>query len=163
MTLARLVPLLLLLASAAVLAAAWGLQLFDGLQPCELCLDQRWPYYVVTAAALLALLAGRRGVAVALLSLSALAFLAGAGLALYHVGVEHHWIAGPTACTGGGGPAASIEELRRRLLAQQLVQCDQVQWSLFGLSLAGWNAVVSLALALCCLAALRRPEMRSRA
>lgn len=160
MTETRLVPLLLLLVSAAVLAAAWGLQLFDGLQPCELCLDQRWPYYAVMAAAFLALIAGRRGVAAALLSLSALAFLAGTGLALYHVGVEQHWIAGPAACTSGG-PAASIEELRQRLLAQQVVQCDEVQWSLFGLSLAGWNAVVSLALACCCLAALRRPEARS--
>lgn len=158
---ARLVPLLLLLVSAAVVGVTWGFQLIGGLAPCELCLYQRWPYYAVIAAAALALLAGRRGVTAALLGLAALAFLAGAGLALYHVGVEQHWIAGPAACTSSGGPARSIEEFRRRLLAQQVVQCDQVQWSLFGLSLAGWNVVASLALALCCVIALRRPEMRS--
>jgi disulfide bond formation protein DsbB len=157
----RLLPLLLLLASAAVLAIALAFQLIGGLQPCELCLDQRWPYYAVIAFAAPAFVAGRRGAAVAFLWLAALAFLAGAGLAFYHVGVEQHWIAGPTACTSSGGPAASIEEFRRRLLAQQVVQCDEVQWSLFGLSLAGWNVVVSLALALFCLLALRRPELRS--
>ncbi|MGO8917650.1 MAG: disulfide bond formation protein B [Stellaceae bacterium] len=161
MTPARFVPLLLLLASAAVVGGAWGFQLIGGLQPCELCLYQRWPYYAVMAAAALALVAGRRGVTLALLGLAALAFLAGTGLALYHVGVEQHWVAGPATCTSSFGPAGSIEELRRRLLAQQVVQCDQVQWSLFGLSLAGWNVVVSLALALCCLVALRRPEVRS--
>ena len=158
---ARLVPLLLLLVSAAVVDITWGFQLIGGLEPCELCLYQRWPYYAVMAAAALALLAGRRGVTMAFLWLSALVFLAGAGLALYHVGVEQHWIAGPTACTGSGGPVAGIEEFRRRLLAQQVVQCDEVQWSLFGVSLAGWNVVASLALALCCVVALRRPEVRS--
>ena len=163
MTRARLLPLLLLLASAAVVGGAWGFQLIGGLEPCELCLYQRWPYYAVIAASALALVLGRRGVTRALLALAALAFLAGAGLAAYHVGVEQHWIAGPTACTSSGAPAGSIEELRRRLLAQPVVECDQVQWSLLGVSLAGWNVAASLALALGCLVALRRPEGRSLA
>lgn len=159
MTQARFVPLLLLLASAAVLAGAWGFQLIGGIVPCELCLFERGPYYGIAAAALIALLIGRHSTTVALLWLAALVFIAGTGLALYHVGVEQHWIAGPTACTGAGGPAASIEELRRRLLAAPVVQCDQVQWSLFGVSLAGWNAAISLALAGCCVAGLRRPAL----
>jgi disulfide bond formation protein DsbB len=162
MPLSRLVPLLLLVASAAVVGAAWASQLLGGLQPCELCLYQRWPYYAVIAAALTALVAGRRDTTAALLALAALLFLAGAALAFYHVGVEQHWFAGPTACTGLGD-AGSMEEFRRRLLAQQPVQCDQPQWALFGVSLAGWNVLASLALMLFCLWALRRPDLRSRA
>jgi disulfide bond formation protein DsbB len=162
MTSARLFPLLLLIAAAAVIAGAWGFQIIGGLAPCELCLYERWPYYAVIAAALVAFIAGRRGLTRAFLALAMLVFLAGAGLALYHVGVEQHWIAGPSACTGAG-PAGSIEELRRRLLAQQVVQCDEVQWSLFGLSLAAWNAVISLALAIAAAAMLRsRARRRSR-
>ena len=157
----RSLVLLLLLASAAVLGAAWGFQLIGGLSPCELCLYERWPYYAVLALTLVAVLAGRVDVSRAVLALSALIFLAGTGLALYHVGVEQHWIAGPTACTSSGGPADSIEALRRRLLAQQVVQCDEVQWSLFGVSLAGWNAVASLLLTLASLAALGRARRRA--
>jgi disulfide bond formation protein DsbB len=161
MTQPRLAPLLLLIAAAAVVGGAWGFQVIGSLAPCELCLYERWPYYAVIAAALVALVAGRRDATQALLVFSALVFLAGAGLGLYHVGVEQHWIAGPTACTGGA-PAGSVEELRRRLLGQQVVQCDEVQWSLFGLSLAAWNAVISLALALAAFAALRRSGSRRR-
>jgi disulfide bond formation protein DsbB len=158
MTQPRLAPLLLLIAAAAVVSGAWGFELLGGLAPCELCLYERWPYYAVIAVALLALVAGQRGTTQALLTFAALVFLAGAGLGLYHVGVEQHWIAGPSACTGTGA-ANSIEELRRRLLAQQVVQCDEVQWSLFGLSLAAWNALISLGLALASLAALRHPAL----
>jgi disulfide bond formation protein DsbB len=161
MTAPRLAPLLLLIAAAAVVGGAWGFQIIGGLAPCELCLFERWPYYAVIAAALAALLAGRRGATRAFLLFAALLFLAGAGLALYHVGVEQHWIAGPSACTGAG-PADSIEALRRRLLAQQVVQCDEVQWSLFGLSLAAWNALISLALTIAAAAALSATAGRRR-
>ncbi len=150
----RRFPLLLLAASIAVVGAAWASQLWGGLQPCELCLYERWPYYAVIAASALALLAGKRRVTTTALAFAALVFLAGAGLAFYHVGVEQHWFAGPSACTGGG-PANSIEELRRRLLAQQPVACDQPQWSLFGVTLAGWNLLASLLLAAGALWALR--------
>lgn len=156
MTRARRFPLLLLLASAAVVGGAWISEIWGRLQPCELCLYERWPYYAVLALSALALLAGRRGVTAAVLALAALIFLAGAALAFYHVGVEHHWFAGPSACTGGGA-ADSVEALRRRLLAQQPVACDQPQWALFGITLAGFNLLASLALALFCLWARRRP------
>jgi disulfide bond formation protein DsbB len=152
---ARRLPLLLFAACALVLAAAWGSQLWGKLLPCELCLYERWPYYAVLALGGVALLAGRRPVSAAALTLAALAFIAGTALAFYHVGVEHHWFAGPSACTGGG-PASSIEELRRRLLSQQPVACDQPQWALYGVTLAGLNLIASLALALFSLWALRR-------
>jgi disulfide bond formation protein DsbB len=150
MTAARILPLLLLIASAAIVGGAWAFQLWGGLFPCELCLYQRWPYYVVIALSLVALLAGRVSIAALLLMLAALAFLIGAGLAFYHVGVEQHWFAGPSACTGAAA-AGSLEDFRRRLLAQQPVACDAPQWSLFGVTLAGWNLVASLLLVAFCL------------
>ena len=156
----RGLPLLLFAASAAILAAAWASQIWGGLIPCELCLYERWPYYAVLTLSLAALLAGRRATTRAALALAALVFLAGAALAFYHVGVEHHWVAGPDACTSRGGPAASAEELRRRLLAQQPVMCDQPQWTLFGVTLAGWNFLASLLLAAGSVWAWRRPLLR---
>jgi disulfide bond formation protein DsbB len=154
MTAARRLPLLLLIASLAIVGGAWAFQLWGGLAPCELCLYQRWPYYAVIAGSVVALVPGRGSVTGALLWLAAITFVIGAGLAFYHVGVEQHWFAGPSACTGAG-PAASAADLERRLLAQQPVACDQPQWSLFGVTLAGWNLVASLVLAVLCLWARR--------
>ena len=160
MTSPRLVPLLLLLAGAAVAGGALLFQYVGGLAPCELCLYQRWPYYAAIVLALLALAAGDRRATLAVAALCALLFLAGAALAFYHLGVEQHWFAGPSACTGAPAGAESFEDFKRRLLAQQPVACDQPQWTLFGVSLAGWNLLASLALALFCIAAvaaLREP------
>jgi disulfide bond formation protein DsbB len=156
MTAVRLAPLLILLVSAAVVGGALFSQYVGGLQPCELCLYQRWPYYAVIVVTLVATIAGNRGLTMTVLVLAAAAFLVGAGLAFYHVGVEQHWFAGPTACTGGGAAGDSLEDFRRRLLAQQPVSCDQPQWTLFGVSLAGWNLLASLGLVALCGAALHR-------
>jgi disulfide bond formation protein DsbB len=155
MTDARLAPLLVLLASAAVVGGALLSQYVGGLQPCELCLYQRWPYYGVILVTLAAAAVGDRRLSALALGLSALAFVIGAGLAFYHVGVEQHWFAGPSACTGGA-TGDSLEEVRRRLLAQQPVACDQPQWTLIGVSLAGWNLLASLGLVALCIGALRR-------
>ena len=88
--------------------------------------------------------------------LLALTFLASTALGFYHVGVEQHWFAGPTACTASGGGASSIDALRAQLLGKQPVMCDQVQWSLLGISMAGWNFLASLALAGFCAMTARR-------
>jgi disulfide bond formation protein DsbB len=143
---ARLFPLLLLLAGAAVVGGALLFQYVGGVQPCELCLYQRWPYYGVIVLAVLALVAGDRRVSLAILALAALAFLAGAALAFYHVGVEQHWFAGPSACSGAQITGASVADLKAQLLARPPVRCDEVAWSLFGVSLAGWNLLASIAL-----------------
>ena len=84
-----------------------------------------------------------------------MAFLVGAGLALYHVGVAQQLIAGPRACSAAPGEATTIEALRAQLLARPVVRCDEVPWSLFGVSLAGYNASLSLALAAAALWATR--------
>jgi disulfide bond formation protein DsbB len=159
----RLFMRLILLGSVAVIGGAWLFQLVGGLAPCELCLYERWPdYAAIPVAAALCLpratrrVGGRLGAAVLLIL-----FIASSALAFYHVGVEQHWFAGPTACTGGGGPAPrSIEELQKQLLGQQPVQCDQPQWSLFGVTLAGANLLASLVLAALSLVALRRAAGR---
>lgn len=159
----RAAPLVILLASAAVVGGALLFQYVGGLQPCELCLYERWPYYAMIVLSALAL-AARRPVASAWVTgIAALAFLLGAGLAFYHVGVEQHWFAGPTACTGASPGTGSIEDFRKQLMAQQPVRCDEPQWALLGVSLAGWNLLASLALVVFCLLALRSPALKRRA
>jgi disulfide bond formation protein DsbB len=146
MTAPRVALAVALVASIAAIASALLFQYVGGLQPCELCLAERWPYYVAIPVTAAALATGARGMPW-WLGLVTLIFLASAGLGAYHVGVEQHWIAGPTACTGGGTAGAkSIEDLQKLLLQQQPVRCDEIQWSLFSVSLAGWNLVISLML-----------------
>jgi disulfide bond formation protein DsbB len=152
---ARLLPLLILVASAAVVGGALGFQYVGWVQPCELCLYQRWPYYGVIAAAVIAVIAGDHRVTLGILGLAALAFLANVGLAFYHVGVEQHWFAGPSACSGAPIAGASVADMKAQLLARPPVRCDEVQWSLFGVSLAGWNLLASLALAAAAAAGVR--------
>jgi len=140
---------LILMVSIAILATVFTAQYGFGLRPCELCLFQRVPYGVVIFLALLGLglrLDAKK--AALLLGLCTLAFAVGAGLGLYHTGVEQHWWAGPTACTGGLGTVHSVEDLAALLSKPiNIPQCDKVAWSLFGISMAGYNLLASLALA----------------
>lgn len=139
---------LVLVASVAVIGAALLSQYWGGLRPCELCLYERWPYDAVIALALVALIVGRPGVSRAALALAALIFVASAVLAFYHIGVEQHWFAGPTACTGGTLDTSSVEALRRQLLATPVVRCDEIQWAVFGINpLTSGNLAASIILA----------------
>ena len=140
-----------LLVSAAVLGTALASQYWGGLAPCELCLYQRGPWAIAIVAALVALLAGGPRALPWLALLFCVVFACGALLACYHVGVEHHWITGPTSCTTtGGGGAANVEELKRQILGTAPVMCDRVAFSLFGISMAGWNAIASIMMAGIC-------------
>ena len=130
------------LGSLALLLGAFGFQYIGGLAPCHLCLLQRWPHAVAVALGLLILAAPRRWLA----GLAALTVLVGAGIAVYHVGVERAWWAGPVACTAPEPGAQSSGELLDQILATPVVLCDQVAWSLWGISMAGWNAILSLGL-----------------
>jgi disulfide bond formation protein DsbB len=145
-----------LAASVAVLGAALLSQYWGGLAPCELCLLERWPWWVAIAIAAVSYLTGDRLAPQIPALLLAIVFLVGAGLGFYHVGVEQHWFAGPTACTAGGAAATSVDALRAQLVGKQPVMCDEVQWSLFGVSLAGWNMIASAVLAAACVEAARR-------
>lgn len=142
------------------LAMALVGQYVFGLAPCILCLYQRVPYAVVAGIALLGLAlplstsARRR-----LVAASGIAFLFGAAIAFYHVGVEEHWWSAITGCAGTPMTEITIDQLQSRLWEPQKA-CDQVDWRLFGLSLAGWNGIASLMLATGCF--LRTARLGSR-
>ena len=149
-----------LMASAAVLGTALLSQYWGGLRPCELCLLQRWPWDAAIAIALVALLAGARPALPWVALILAGVFALSVAFAFYHVGVEQHWFAGPSACTVSSGGAMTLEEMKRQILGTAPVLCDQVQWSLLGVSLAGWNLVASLGMAAVCFSVFvrtRRP------
>ncbi len=157
----RLVPALIFVASLGILILALGSEHIGGLRPCVLCHYQRAAYAAAAmlSGCALALAIGERpqpGWSRLLVGLCALAFLIGAGVAFNHVGVEQHWWLGVEGCTvPAPGSAATVEELRARLMAAPLVPCDKIQWSLFGLSLAAYNVIGSLALAAATLYGLR--------
>ena len=134
--------LLLALASSAILLGALALQYVGGLPPCPLCIWQRWPYVALVALGV----AGWRWYPRAMLGVATLVLLASAGLAAYHVGIEQGWWALPAGCVAGAG-ADSVEDLKR-LLAEAPPACDQVSFAFLGLTLAGWNLVASLGLAM---------------
>lgn len=117
--------------------------------PCELCLWQRVPYASVAVLSLLCLFwkpLGNKGVAL-VLGLCAVIYLAGMGTAFYHSGVERHWWTGLSSCTAEQITGATEEEIRLALLAADDVPCDVISWSIFGLSMANFNVVGSLGLA----------------
>ncbi len=137
--------------SSGLLAGAYWFQYVEGLRPCILCLWQRPPHFVAVAAALLSALALARGADAAgrgLLALAALALLAGAGIAAYHAGVELKYWPGLDACGGTTGPIASNPgELLNAMQTERIVRCDEAAWSFLGISMAGWNGLLSLGLA----------------
>ena len=137
--------------AAGTLAGAWYFQLVLGLQPCPLCLEQRYAYYLaVPLAALMALAAGLhapRSVLIGGLAILVLAALGNAVLGTYHAGVEWKFWPGPTDCTGPVSNLGSAGSLLDRLDTVKVVMCDEVQWSLLGLSLAGYNVLISLLMA----------------
>jgi disulfide bond formation protein DsbB len=143
--------LLITAIAAATLAGAWFFQLVLDIRPCPLCLEQRYAYYLaIPLAALTAFAASRdapRGVLLAGLAILAAATLGNAMLATYHAGVEWHLWQGPTDCTGPIGNLGSAGNLLERLDTVKVVRCDEVQWKFLGLSLAGYNVLISLLLA----------------
>lgn len=123
-----------------------------GYAPCELCLLQRWPHRAAVVIGVLALATGWRWLPWA----GAAAAATTGTIGVYHAGVEQHWWAGPDACTRSGDLAGSTKALLDQIMAAPLVRCDEIAWAFAGLSMAAWNAVLSLALALIWIAAARR-------
>ncbi len=135
---------LALFVPAALMAGALGSQVIGGLFPCEMCHWQRWPHYAAIALALLAFVAPaplRR----ALVWLAVLAILTSGAIGVFHAGVEYKWWPGITPCAKPPGGSGNV---MADIMAAPLVSCDQPQWSLFGISLAGFNALISISAAL---------------
>jgi len=146
---------LALLIPAALLAGAWGFQLIGHLYPCEMCHWQRWPHYAALPIALLAFVPGMPQRP--LVALAAIAIAVSGAIGVAHAGVEYHWWQGFTPCTStfsSGGDTLSA------IMNAPVVRCDAPQWTFAGVSLAGFNAIVSLGGALVILVLLSR---RSRA
>jgi len=147
-------PLLVVAASVIALGTAFTAQYWGGLQPCVLCVYQRWPYGIAIALGLAALAASGRARG-GLLALAGLSFLAGGGIAIFHVGVEQGWWQGTAQC-GSSFSANSIEALRAQIMAAPLVRCTDIAWSFAGISMAGFNVIASAILAVVTLAGARR-------
>lgn len=160
----RLGAAALVLAAATILGAL-AFEYVGGYRPCPLCLEQRWAYYAgipVLFLALVAYSANKPGVAALLFLLVSLGFLYNAGLGTYHAGAEWKFWPGPDTCSdqltslskpGGGGVLGSLGKT-------QVIRCDEAAWRMFGISFAGYNVIISLALMLLTLRAAL--SLRSR-
>jgi disulfide bond formation protein DsbB len=150
---------LALLVPAALLAGAYGSQYFGGLAPCEMCYWQRWPHWAALGLALAAYAAASmpdRGRS--FVWLAALAILSSGVIGVYHAGVEAGVFAGVTECSNGGG--ATLEDI----MARPMIRCDEVQFRFLGVSMAGWNAIISISSALVVAwLSLKRPRAQETA
>lgn len=138
--------------SAAMMLGALGFQYIGEMAPCKLCYWQRYPH---VAAAGIGAIAFFLPTGVLLPYLGALAALTTSGIGFYHTGVERGWWEGPTTCTSGPIENLTPDQLMQQIMGAPLVRCDEVPWEMFGLSMATWNGIVSLGLALLWVAAAR--------
>ncbi|WP_282151273.1 disulfide bond formation protein B [Ruegeria atlantica] len=152
MTRKKLLILIAAGGSAALLLGAWAFQHLGGMAPCKMCIWQRYPH---SAAVLIGVLAFTFPGIRPLPLLGAVAAMVTAGIGMYHAGVEQKWWEGPTSCTSGDIGGLSAEELMDQIMSAPLVRCDDIPWEMFGLSMAGWNALLSAGLVLVWLAAFR--------
>ncbi|MBS0223193.1 MAG: disulfide bond formation protein B [Proteobacteria bacterium] len=144
-----MIGLIAALASGALMAGALYFQYVVGLPPCDLCHWQRYPHIAsigLGLASVASLAVPRLAYVFALAAIAALFITAGIGL--FHVGVEQHWWAGPQACSGRIPGGLSPAELKKYLFSAKMVRCDQAAWSMWGISMAGWNAILSAGVAL---------------
>ena len=148
---ALVAALLIAAIAAATIAGAWYFELVLDIRPCPLCLEQRYAYYfAIPFAVLTALAAGKSApnwLLVGALAVLGLAALGNAVLGTYHAGVEWGFWQGPTDCTGPVGNLGSAGTLLDRLDTVKVIRCDEVQWRFLGLSLAGYNVLISLLMA----------------
>jgi disulfide bond formation protein DsbB len=134
---------LALIVPGALLVGAFGSQYIGGLHPCEMCYWQRWPHEAAVILALFAFTGRAELTSRIILLLAATAIAVSGGIGVFHAGVEYGWWEGLTQCStmpgsGGGNVIADI-------MKTPLVRCDVPQWTLFGISLAGYNAIISFA------------------
>jgi disulfide bond formation protein DsbB len=148
---ALLAALAIAVIAAATLAGAWFFQLVLDIRPCPLCLEQRYAYYLALPLGLLTAFAAARHaprhLLMAAFVILLVAALANAYLGGYHAGVEWKFWQGPTDCSGPLADLGSAGNLLQRLETEKVIRCDEVQWRFLGLSLAGYNLLISLLMA----------------
>ena len=137
--------IIILISASAILGSAYIFQYGFGYAPCELCYYQRYPYMAVMAISLLGIFAQNGGVKIAkpviiaLLLLCGLLLFTDAIIAGYHAGVEYKWWLGPTSCTSSVTLAGTVEQRLAQIMGAPIIMCDQAAWTLFGISMAGYN------------------------
>ncbi len=137
------------LGSIVLLGSAYYFQYVVGLAPCEMCLWQRYPHMLAILFGLITLpLMRAPRVALVFAGLAILALFVTAGIGVFHAGVEYRFWEGPQACSGRIPTGLSTEELKKILLGARMVRCDEVAWKMWGISMAGWNAILSGGLAI---------------
>jgi disulfide bond formation protein DsbB len=143
-------------AGAAAVLGAWYFQYVVGLRPCPLCYEQRYAYYFAVPLAVLVVLGDQVGASRKVLIAALIAIAAGmawnAWLGVYHSGIEWKWWPGPQECAVAGGAIGPAGDLAQQLQTFNVVRCDEAAWRFLGLSLAGYNALISLMLAAVALA-----------
>ena len=127
--------------SAALMIGALMFQYIGGMAPCKMCIWQRWPHVIAIALGGLIYFIPNRLLAL----LGGLVVLVGGGIGVYHAGVEQKWWQGPTDCTGTG--LSLTDNLLDMSAPVNVVMCDVIPWAMFGISMAGWNAIISFGLA----------------
>jgi disulfide bond formation protein DsbB len=153
---------------AAVIAGFWYFEYGLGLRPCPLCLEQRYAYYFAVPLAAMAALGDEAGASRKVLIAALIAIAAGmlwnTGLGVYHSGIEWHWWRGPQTCSGAAEPLGSGRSLVETIQSMTVVRCDEAPWRFLGLSLAGYNAVISAMLAaIACWAVVKEWQARANA
>lgn len=144
----QVMGLFVLLVGAISLGGALISQYVFGLYPCVLCIYQRWPHGIVIVLGLLTVLFGLSGKpkpAALILFLAALTFFVGSAIAFYHTGVEQKWWSGTDGCGFPKVETGDFESFKSALMNAPVVRCDEVPWSLLGISMAGYNFGLSLA------------------
>jgi len=144
------------LLALAVIVGALAFEHIGGYPPCHLCLQERYAYYAgvpLLFVALVLLSAGVNRPAALLFGLVGLAFLLNAGVGVYHAGAEWQFWPGPDSCTGAQGLTTSAGNLLESLKETRVIRCDEAALRIFGISLAGWNALASFVLCTICVRA----------
>mgnify|MGYP005850939345 CR=1 FL=1 len=143
----RIAAWLALLIPAFMLGGALISQYVFGLYPCEMCYWQRWPHWAALVLGGIAVLSVRRvqGLAVGMASLAAVAIAISGLIGGFHAGVEYGWWQGVTSCASSVPAGATTDDVLNSIMAAPLVRCDTAPWSMFGISLAGYNFLLSLA------------------
>jgi disulfide bond formation protein DsbB len=138
--------ILISMVSLATLMGAWFFELVINLKPCKLCLQQRWPYYAVLGicAVWVSFVRLKPFSYLALMTL-VIVFAISAALGIYHAGVEWRWWAGPSDCgMTGAATVTQVSDFLSQLNTVRVVSCEDAAWRFLGLSLAGWNAIISM-------------------